>query len=128
MYYYIVDPQKITQKEFERVQNVLYSSLSEFRISGEIVRVTSLRTVQQLVENAFSHTATSIVAVGSDETLHDVINAIGKREIVIGFIPLAESEIGESLGIKDILQAVRTVAFRRIQILDLGFVKETGYY
>ncbi len=110
MYYYIVDPQQLSQKEFERVQNILYSSLSEFRISGEVVRTTGLRTVQQLVENAFSHEARTIVAVGSDETLNEVINAVGKREMVVGFIPIVASELAKIFGIKDIAHAVKTIA------------------
>ena len=122
MYYYIVDPQKISQKEFERVQNNLYSSLSEYRISGEVVRVTGLRTIQQLVENAFAHEAKTLVAVGTDQTLHEMINAIGKREIVVGFIPIQDSEVGNIFGIKDLVQAVKTIAFRRIEEIDLGVV------
>ncbi len=125
MYFYIVDPQKLKQKEFERVQNILYSSLSEFRVSGEVVRSTGVRTIQQLVENAFAHEAKTIVAVGNEETLHDVINAIGKREIVVGFIPLEECEIGKIFGIKDIPQAVKTIAFRRIEEIDLGVVNDS---
>jgi diacylglycerol kinase family enzyme len=126
MYYYIVDPQNLKQKEFERVQNILYSSLSEFRISGEVVRMTGLRTIAQLVENAFAHEAKTIVAVGSDETLHEVVNAVGKRDMVVGFIPLIESNLAESFGIKDILQAIKTIAFRRIEMIDLGSVN--NYY
>ena len=99
MYYYIVDPQKISQNDFERVQNQLYSSTSQYRVSGEVVRATGLRTVSQLVENAFAHDAKTIVAVGSDETLHDVINAVGSRDMVIGFVPLFDSEIGTALGL-----------------------------
>jgi diacylglycerol kinase family enzyme len=127
MYYYIVDPQKLPQKDFERVQNVLYSSLSEFRIAGEVVRVTGLRTIQQLVENAFAHEAKTIVAVGGDDTLHDVINAVGKREITIGFIPIVDSEMSGMLGIKDLLQAVKTIAFRRIQDMDLGLANNYSF-
>src|SRR3990167_7744253 len=122
MYYYIVDPEQLTQKEFERVQSILYSSLSEFRISGEVVRATGVRTINQLVENAFAHEAKTIVAVGNDETLHDIINALRGREIVIGFIPITKSRLAEFFGIRDILQAVKTLAFRRIELLDLGSV------
>src|SRR6185295_8704064 len=100
MYYYIVDPQKISQRDFERVQNILYSSLSEFRISGEVMRVTGLRSITQLVENAFAHGAKTIVAVGADGTLTDVISAVRGREIVIGFIPIVESEAGKILGVQ----------------------------
>src|SRR6185295_13895774 len=99
MYYYIVDPGKISQRDFERVQNQLYSSVSEFRVSGEIARATGLRTIGQLVESAFAHQAKTIIAVGSDETLQTVINAVGSREVVIGFIPIIPTEMGEILGI-----------------------------
>ncbi|OGE73970.1 MAG: hypothetical protein A3I07_04085 [Candidatus Doudnabacteria bacterium RIFCSPLOWO2_02_FULL_42_9] len=124
MYYYIVDPEQLTQKEFERVQSILYSSLSEFRISGEVVRATGVRTIPQLVENAFAHEAKTIVAVGSEATLHEVINAVGRRDMVIGFIPLVDSEIAKILGIKDIPQAAQTIAFRRVESIDLAMVNE----
>ena len=122
MYYYIVDPQNLTQREFERVQSQLYSSLSEFRISGEVMRITGLRTINQLVETAFAHNAKTIVAVGSDDTLHDVINAVKLRDVAVGFIPLFESELGEILGIKNIDYAAKIIAGRRIALLDLGVV------
>jgi diacylglycerol kinase family enzyme len=122
MYYYIVDPQKISQREFERVQNLLYSSLSEYRVSGEIVRVTGLRTVNQLVENAFSHGSKTIVAVGSDDTLNEVINAIKDREMTVGYIPIQETEVGNLLGIRSIEHGAKTIGQRRIAELDLGMV------
>ncbi|MBX4191242.1 MAG: hypothetical protein KW804_00355 [Candidatus Doudnabacteria bacterium] len=127
MYYYIVDPQKISQREFERVQHNLYSSLSEYRISGEVVRVTGLRSIQQLVENAFSHEAKTIVAVGNDQTLHEVINGIGKREMIVGFIPLIKSELGNILGIRDLEQAAKIIAFRRVESMDVGLVNNNYF-
>ena len=120
MYYYIVDPAQISQREFERVQNQLYSSLSEFRISGETARVSGLRTMNQLVETAISRGAKTLVAVGSDDTLHDLINALKGREIVIGFIPLFDSELADILGIQNVAQAAKIIAGRRIENLDLA--------
>ncbi len=128
MYYYIVDPQKMSQGEFERVQNQLYSSVSEFRVTGEVVRATGVRTITQLVENAFSHNAKTIIAVGGDDTLQDVINAVGDREVVIGYIPIMESEIGEMLGLKSIDQAVKTLAARRTEEMDLGSVNGNLFF
>lgn len=91
------------------------------------MRVTGLRTVNQLVENAFAHGAKTIVAVGSDDTLHDVINAIKGRETVVGFIPIFETEIGQLLGIRGIQQAARTIGARRIAELDLGRVNNNSF-
>lgn len=122
MHYYIVDPENLTQRQFERVQSQLYSCLTEFRISGETSRVTSLRTVQQLINTAFSHGAKTLVAVGSDETLADVINALQGREAIVGFIPLFDSEAGQVLGIRDIETGCKIIAGRRITQLDLGTV------
>src|SRR3989338_6793005 len=127
MYYYIVDPQKISQREFERVQNLLYSSLSEYHISGEVMRVTGLRTINQLVENAFAHGAKTLVAVGSDDTLHDVINAVRGREVTIGFIPIFDTEISKLLGVTDIPQADKTIGARRMAELDLGVVNNNYF-
>jgi diacylglycerol kinase family enzyme len=120
MYYYIVDTGKLNQREFERVQQNLYSSISEYHISGEIVRVTGIRTVKQLVETAFFHQAKTIVAVGNDQTLNEVVNVIGDREAVVGYIPLKNTEISEALGLPDISQACKFLAVRRIQDMDLG--------
>ncbi|MBI2607316.1 MAG: hypothetical protein HYW51_00615 [Candidatus Doudnabacteria bacterium] len=126
MYYYIVDPKNLSQRQFERVQNQLYSSLSEFRISGEVSRVTALRSAAQLVLSAESHRAKNIIAVGSDDTLHDVVNAVpDDEEITIGFIPLQPSSFGNMLGINSISSAVKTIAARRTILLDLGSVIQT---
>src|ERR1043166_8434903 len=107
MYYYIVDANKLTSREFERVQSNLYSSISEYHISGEIVRVTGIRTIKQLVETAFFHQAKTIVAVGIDETLNEVINVVGDREVTIGYIPLKQTEMAGALGLADVAQACK---------------------
>src|SRR5688500_11327031 len=120
MYYYIIDPQKINQKTFERVQNQLYSSVSELKISGEMSRVTPLRTVNQLVDTAFMRGATTIVAVGHDSTVQEIINVLGDREMTIGYVPVVESELSKVLGISDIPNACKNLAQRRTEVLDLG--------
>lgn len=113
MYYYIIDPQKINQKHFERVQNQLYSCVSALKISGEMSRVTTLRSVSQLVDTAFLREAKTIVAVGHDSTLQEVVNAVGERDVAIGYIPLQESEIAQVLGIGDVENACNNLAHRR---------------
>lgn len=127
MHYYIVDPQNLNQRQFERVQNQLYSCLSEYRINGETSRVTSLRTVQQLVDHAFTREVKTLVAVGSDETLIDLINALKGREAVVGYIPFFETEASQILGIRDVESGCKIIAGRRIMQLDLGLVNQTAF-
>jgi diacylglycerol kinase family enzyme len=122
MHYYIVDAQKLTQKQYERVQNELYSSLSIFRVSGEVVRITGVRTLPQLVESALQRGAGTIIAVGTDETFNDLINATLHKDIILGFIPVMHCELGNILGIKNIEYGAKAIAGRRIAELDLGVV------
>jgi diacylglycerol kinase family enzyme len=127
MYYYIVDPQKIGQKHFERVQNQLHSSLSELKINGEMNRVTSIKTISQLVDSAFMRGAGTIVAVGHDSTVQEIINALGEREMTIGYVPLQESEFSTVLGITDVANACQNLAHRRVENLDLGKVNSSYF-
>lgn len=127
MYYYIIDPQKTSQKNFERVQNQLYSCVSELRISGEMTRVTSLRNISQLVEVAVMRGATTIVGVGHDSTIQDIVNAVGEKDIAIGYVPVEDSELAKILGIADVASACQHLAHRRIEILDLGMI-QGGYF
>lgn len=122
MYYYIIDPSKLNQRSFDRVQNELYSCLSEYRISGETTRVTGLRTIPQLTEVAFSHGVKTLVAVGDDDTLQEMISAVAGRDITLGYIPLFDSELSRILGIRSIESACKTIAARRVELLDTGIV------
>lgn len=127
MYYYIIDPQKTSQKNFERVQNQLYSCVSELRISGEMTRVTTLRSISQLVESAISRGATTIVGVGHDSTIQDIVNAVGEKDVAIGYVPVEDSELAQILGIPDVESACRNLAHRRVEVLDLGMI-QGGYF
>jgi diacylglycerol kinase (ATP) len=128
MYCYIIDPSKLNQKTFERVQSQLYSSLSEFKINGEIMRSTSIRSVTQLVEVAFQRGVKTLVAVGDDETLHDVINVAKDRDVTFAYIPLADTEMGRILGLNGIEVACKSIAQRRVEQLDLGLVNGNWFF
>lgn len=123
MYYYIVDPQTTSAKNYERVQNQLYSCLSAMRISGEIARVTSLRGVKQLVEAGVTGGATTIVAVGDDNTFEQVVAATGHKNVIVGYVPITESEVGTIIGAGTIETACQNLAQRRVEELDLGGIR-----
>src|SRR3990167_5705089 len=77
MYFYIFDPG--TDKEakyFEKIQGQLLNYLAELKVEGETYRVTSIRTVELLVEQAINGEARTIVVVGSDSSLDRAINVV----------------------------------------------------
>lgn len=120
MYYYILDQNGTPLDKFERMQGQLSGMLAEFKIAGEMTRVTPLRTVQDLVEIASQRGAKTLVACGTDDTFNLMLAALKGRDFTLGFIPLDEkSFLGKILGMQDIFTGVKTIAARRIEKIDL---------
>ncbi len=129
MYFYIFDPGKDKEvKYFERIQGRLLNLLAESHIEGETYRVTAIRTVELLVDQAVGLEAKTIIVVGGDSTLNRTINALVRRQadITVGFVSLdQDSRLGQIFGISsDIEQSVKTLAGRLVANLDLGEINE----
>jgi diacylglycerol kinase family enzyme len=128
MYYYIFDPTKLSQKSFERIQNQLYSCLSEYRIGGDISRVTGIRTVQQLVDIAFDRGVKTLVVIGTDDTLQEAISAVRDRDVTLGYVPVEDSELSRIFGLSGIDASCRTIAQRRVELLDMGVANKNWFF
>ena len=129
MYFYIFDPGKDKEvKYFEKIQGRLLNLFAEHRIEGDNYRVTSIRTVELLTEQAVTAEAKTIVVVGGDGSLNKAVNTLARRQadITVGFIPLdLGSTLANIFGMPaDIEQAVKVLAGRLITELDLGKVGE----
>ncbi len=129
MYFYIFDAGKDREvKNFERIQGRLLNLLAEHHIEGETYRVTSIRTVELLVDQAIGLEAKTVIVVGSDSTLNRTINSLVRKnvDITVGFISLdSSSRLGQIFGITaDIDQSVRSLAGRLVAELDIGEINE----
>lgn len=122
MYFYILDGQNIPPAQFEKAQVTLQGLLAEFKISGEMARVTSLRSIEDLVETASDHGVKTLIACGTDETFNYMLANLRGRDFAVGYIPLTEqpSPLSQILGLDSVLTAVKTVAARRIERMDLA--------
>lgn len=128
MYFYILDGTNIPDAQFEKAQVTLQGLLAEFRISGEMARVTSIRTIEQLVELASQRGVKTLIACGTDDTFNLMLAHLKGRDFALGFIPLTEdSYLGDILGIDSLLTAVKTVAARRLERIDLA-VLDNNYF
>jgi diacylglycerol kinase family enzyme len=128
MYYYILDPNNIPAAKFERLQIELQGLLTEFKISGEMGRMTSLRSMADLVEVATQRGAKTLIACGTDDTFNMMLANIRGRDLTVGFVPFEEnSYLGTILGIDSLLTAVKTIAARRIERMDLARVGNTYF-
>jgi len=125
MYYYLIDPRQYDGRNFESLQARLLSLIGEYQVFGETARVTSLRRVEDLVATALAHGCKTLVVVGGDQTLVEVIPLCRNKDITLAFIPLdSQSEIARIIGVDDLDQAVSTVAKRRVVKVDLAKIND----
>ncbi|MCC7356700.1 MAG: hypothetical protein IT410_03765 [Candidatus Doudnabacteria bacterium] len=128
MYYYILDPHNLSLPRFEKLQVELQGLLAEFNVTGEVGRVTALRTISDLIETASQRGAHTLIACGSDDTFNLMLALLKGRDFTLGFIPLTEnSYLGKILGADSLHTAVKTIAARRIEKIDLARAGNTYF-
>ncbi len=128
MYFYILDGTNIPANEFEKAQITLQGLLAQFRISGEMVRVTSIRGIQELVQLAGERGIKTLIACGTDDTFNIMLAYLAGRDFALGFIPLvADTSLGKILGIDSLETAVKTVASRRLEKMDLAVIGDNYF-
>ncbi len=128
MYFYILDGTNIPPAQFERAQVTLQGLLAQFRISGEMVRVTTIRTIHDLVELAAERGVKTLIACGTDDTFNIMLAYLAGRDFALGFIPLVnDTSLGEILGLDSLETAVKTVAARRLEKMDLAVMGDNYF-
>jgi diacylglycerol kinase family enzyme len=128
VYYYILDPHNLSLQKFEKIQIELQGLLAEFNVNGEVGRVTALRNIPDLIETASQRGANTLIACGSDDTFNLMLAQLRGRDFTVGFIPLDEtSYLGKILGLDSLHTAVKTIAARRIEKIDLAKMGSTYF-
>lgn len=124
MYYYIINPASGGGK-INKVQDKLKERLKELGIAGEFVKSTGPGDVARLTKMAISRNYKTLVAVGGDGTINEIINAIGDANVALGIIPMGSSnELANMLGITDWPMACNILAARKVEEVDLGLIND----
>lgn len=119
MYYYVASPTAGNGK-INRIETRLRAKLDELGISGEFVKSSGIGDASLLAERAAAKGATTIVAIGGDGTVAEVINGLGQAKAAVGVIPIGHSNLVAShLGITGWEQACDILAQRRLERYDL---------
>ncbi len=127
MYYYIINPASGGGK-INKVQDKLKDRLKELGIAGEFVKSTGPGDIPRLTRMAIEKGYKTIVAVGGDGTINEIINSIGTSGVALGIIPLgATNELAGMLGIPDWQTACNILAARKIEEVDLGIINDNVF-
>lgn len=117
MYYYIVNP-TAKRGQARGLQERLRGRLSQLGIAGEWAKTTGPGEATNMAKAALAKGFTTIVAVGGDDTVNEVINGLnagGNSQVAVGIIPLGGSNrVASQLGITSWSQACDVLAARRL--------------
>ncbi len=129
MYYFIVNTAAGHSKVVS-LMNRLKQKLLEKGIFGEMMKTTTKGDASHLARIAIKKGYSTVVAIGGDGTVHEVLNGIAGTGTVLGIIPLgSENRIAKSLGISlDWKEAIDDLAARSMQNIDIGKVQESKTY
>lgn len=125
MYYYIVNP-AAGGARINKIQDRLQDRLKKLGIFGEFVKSTGPSDVGKLAKLGVEKGYKTIVAVGGDGTINEVMNVILDQEkVALGIIPTGTTnDLAYALGIHDWYQATGILSSRKIEEVALGQVGE----
>ncbi|NMB48730.1 hypothetical protein GYA13_04825 [Candidatus Kuenenbacteria bacterium] len=124
MYCYIYDI-FTNQKKYEKQLSKLGFLLADLGIAGKVYRLNVLKNLEMVIEEAIAEGAKTIVAVGNDQTVSKVVNLIMEKNLPLGIIPLGDNcLLANSFGIKTMEEAVKILAARKVEWLDVGKIDD----
>jgi hypothetical protein len=127
MYFYIYDA-LVAKPRYQRIISDIEAKLSLLDVKGPVARLHQLTKMGEVVRRALVRGATTIVAVGNDTTLLSLINALPKKDIACGIIPLAPpNELARELGVRNAEEGIETIAARKIALVTAGSIDGTFF-
>lgn len=126
MYFYFFDS-FLSNKKYEKILAKIEKRIIDLGIEGKFEHLNILKNFEESIKEAIQKGAKTIVAVGNDQTIAQVINAIAENDVVLGIIPIGKNnKIAHLLGIPKGELACDVISNRLIENLDLG--KINHYY
>ncbi|HMB65614.1 MAG TPA: acylglycerol kinase family protein [Patescibacteria group bacterium] len=133
MYIYIYDA-IAGKRKYNKILAKMEKKITDLGLNGKIVRLEGINNIEKTIQDEIKYEANTVVAVGSDQTVHKTLNAVIKerdrnpqKELpVLGVIPLEEKNnlIAKALGLKTPDQACNALLSRRIEKLGVGKINQ----
>lgn len=119
----------LNQKKYDRLLAKIETRITDLGLNGKIVRLSLMKNISDTVENELKRGAKTIVAVGNNETVNQIVNSLAMSAVPLGIIPIGEenNDIARGVGIKSIDQACDILSARLLARLDLGLANQTYF-
>jgi hypothetical protein len=134
MYAYIYDT-FTSDRKYSHLLYKIEKRLTDLNLNGKIIRLGISKNIKVAVDDEIRQGTKTIVAVGDDKTVAQVISAITgnrtveKNQITLGIIPIAEktNKIAAAFGIKSIGSACEILLARRLKTFQLAQINQSYF-
>ncbi|MFA5129139.1 MAG: diacylglycerol kinase family protein [Patescibacteria group bacterium] len=124
MYQYIYDA-FLSEEKYLRPMTIIENRLADLGLQGRVNRLNLFKDPRELILEGIKRGVDTVVAVGNDETLSRVVNAVGDFNLTVGMIPIGpKNEITRILGVEEGLLACDCLSSRLIRKIDLGKIND----
>ena len=119
----------LNHKKYDRLLARLETRITDLGLNGKIFRLSLMRNINDTVKNELNRGAKTIIAVGNNKTINQIINTLAGSAVPLGIIPIGEenNDIAQSLGIESVDHACDILSARLLARLDLGLAKQTYF-
>jgi hypothetical protein len=134
MYAYIYDS-FTNEAKYGKLLYKIEKRLTDLNLNGKIIRLGISKNVKVAVDDEIRQGTKTIVAVGNDRTVTQIINAIAGNKsdehhlVTLGIIPIVEkgNDIARTFGIDSISSACEILLARRLQNFQLASINN-GFF
>lgn len=120
MYLYIYDS-FLSDQKYESTLTAIERRVTDLGIQGKIARLSVLKNIKELVQDAVKNGVKTVVAIGDDQTFSKMINIVAELDVTLAIIPVVtNSTAARVLGIPPKELACDVLAARIIRKIDLG--------
>ena len=124
MHSYIFD-YFLSQKKYEKIVAKIETRLTDLGLQGKNCHSGPLKSLESIVKDELKHNPKTIVAIGNNNTLSQLINSLGDAEVTLGIIPIGpNNSLADSFGINDEDSACNILSARLIETIDMATIND----
>ena len=119
----------LNQKKYDRLLARIETRITDLGLNGKISRLSLMRNIGDTVKNELKRGAKTIIAVGNNKTVNQIINSLAGSAVPLAIIPVGEedNDIARVLGIESVEEACNILSARLLTRLDLGLANQTYF-
>lgn len=121
MHVYIYDS-FLNQRKYDSLLAKIETRITDLGLNGKVVRLGQIKNIKETIENEIRRGAKTIISVGDNELISQIIDGVANTAIPLGIIPIntGKNNLTAALGINSSEQACDILSARRIEKIDLG--------